>query len=252
MFTCPRCNTQLANGSRFCNSCGMQFDQPVATPGQSVPLGQIPPGQSPPGQQNLGGQFQAMPPPKKKRNPFAIGCLGVLGFFIIVGVIGNLAGGGKGPGSVPSSSSSGNSAAQSSDGNNAASVPNHSTPSSSSESSSNASSTTPSEPAAINVSASELVSDYNANEVSADDKYKGKVLAISGTVDSIGKDIMDTPYVTLHVDNDLLGVQCMFDNQYKAALSKLHKGQRIRLHGTCKGKTLNIILADCTPSRPTR
>lgn len=77
-------------------------------------------------------------------------------------------------------------------------------------------------------------------------KYKDKVVEISGTVDSIGKDITDTPYVTLQASGDILGVQCMFDNQYKGQLAQLQKGQQIRVQGTCKGKTLNVLLADCT------
>lgn len=100
----------------------------------------------------------------------------------------------------------------------------------------------------MSVSASELASAYNANEVSADDKYKDKVLVVSGTVDSIGKDLTATAYVTLQASGDFLGVQCMFDDQYKGELAKLHKGQQVRLRGTCKGKALNVLLADCIPN----
>ena len=227
LFTCPRCNTQLPNGTRFCPNCGLQFDQPVPIPGQPVQ-----PGQFQPGQQAPGGQFQPAMPPKKKRNPFVIGCLGLFGFFVVIGVIGNLANGGKGTGSntIPPTTSS---------------SPTSSTPSPSSSDDSSSSSS--SEPAAIAVSANQLSSAYNANEVSADDKYKDKVLEVTGTVDSIGKDFTDTSYVTLQASGDILGVQCMFDDQYKSQLSKLQKGQRIRLRGTCKGKTLNVLLADCSP-----
>jgi len=225
LFTCPRCNTQLPNGTRFCPNCGMQFGESVPTPGQPIPPGQVPPGQPYPA-----GQFQPVPPPKKKRNPFVIGCLGILGFFIVLGIIGNLAGGGKGSGSGSNATSS------------------HSVSPSSSGSSSDSASSGSSEPAAISVSASELTSAYNANEVSADDKYKDKVLSVSGTVDSIGKDITDTPYVTLQASGDFLGVQCMFDDQYKGELAKLQKGQHVTLRGTCKGKSLNVLLADCVPN----
>ena len=100
----------------------------------------------------------------------------------------------------------------------------------------------------ISVSANTLAAAYTANEVAADDKYKGKELTVSGTVESIGKDITDTSYVTLAASGDIFGVQCMFDDQYKGQLAKLQKGQRVQLHGTCKGKTLNVILADCVPN----
>ena len=222
MFTCPRCNAQLQNGTRFCNNCGLQFDQS----GQPSP----PAGQVPPGQPFQGGQFQPAQPPKKKRNPFLIGCLGLFALLVVLGVIGNLANGGKGSGSGAGSSTS---------------SPSTSSPS---DTASSSTSDTPAAPAAISVSASELSAAYNANEVSADDKYKDKLLAVSGTVDSIGKDITDTPYITLSASGDLLGVQCMFDDQYKGSLAQLQKGQHVTIHGTCKGKTLNVLLADCTPN----
>jgi len=148
-------------------------------------------------------------------------------FFVLLGVIGNLAGGGKGSGGSSSSTTS-------------------SPSNSSSGSSSDSSSSDSSQPADISVSADQLSSAYNANEVSADDKYKDKKLVVTGTINSIGKDIADTSYITLQSDGDLLGVQCMFDDQYKPQLAKLHKGQRVRLQGTCKGKVLNVLLADCT------
>src|SRR3954468_1002371 len=52
----------------------------------------------------------------------------------------------------------------------------------------------------INVTADELVQAYKANEVAADQRFKGKILLVSGTVDTIGKDVMDTPYVSFHSD----------------------------------------------------
>src|SRR5262249_35052047 len=69
-----------------------------------------------------------------------------------------------------------------------------------------------SEPAPISVSASTLFSDYDANEVAADEKYKDKILLVNGTVDDIKKDIMDTMYVTLKTSNPILSVQCYFDD----------------------------------------
>ncbi len=219
MFTCPRCNTQLPNGTRFCSNCGLQFDQS----GQPA----LPPSQVPPGQPYQGGQFQPAQPPKKKSfasRLLGLGCIAVI-VFIVLMVIGVMVGN-KGSGSGAGSSTS----------------------SSSGDSSSSSAPDNPPAPAAISVSANQLSAAYNANEVSADDKYKDKLIAVTGTVDSIGKDITDTPYVTLQASGDLLGVQCMFDDQYKGQLGQFQKGQHVTFHGTCKGKTLNVLLADCTPN----
>jgi hypothetical protein len=64
---------------------------------------------------------------------------------------------------------------------------------------------TPSEPeaappAAQEVSSSELYSAYNSNEVAADEQYKDKQVKVTGEVESIGKDLMDTMYVSLKGD----------------------------------------------------
>jgi len=47
------------------------------------------------------------------------------------------------------------------------------------------------------VLAGDLFADYRNNEISADSKYKGKVLAVSGKLDQVGKDITGDPYLTL-------------------------------------------------------
>ena len=44
---------------------------------------------------------------------------------------------------------------------------------------------------AIEVSAKKLYLDYDANGVSADMKYKGKVLSVTGKINNIDKDFMD-------------------------------------------------------------
>lgn len=49
----------------------------------------------------------------------------------------------------------------------------------------------------VTVTAAKLFTDYQANEVSADSKYKNQRLAVSGTVSSIRKDFTDSIVVEL-------------------------------------------------------
>lgn len=101
---------------------------------------------------------------------------------------------------------------------------------------------------AITVTASKLTSDYKDNEVSADAKYKDKLLEISGTVDTIGKDVLDTPYIAFRTDNEyeiVNRVQCMFGKDDIATLSNVTKGQKITLRGTGAGKLGNIVVNGC-------
>ena len=99
------------------------------------------------------------------------------------------------------------------------------------------------------VNASALYKEYDANQVSADEKYKGKTLLVVGTVDSIGKDIMDTPYIALKTGGDLSEVQCMFADDHKSELAKVHKGQIVTVRGVCDGKLVSVILRGCSISK---
>lgn len=50
------------------------------------------------------------------------------------------------------------------------------------------------------MSAVQLGRDYDANEVAADDKYRGQTLLVTGTVESIDKDMFDS--LVLHLASD--------------------------------------------------
>jgi hypothetical protein len=99
----------------------------------------------------------------------------------------------------------------------------------------------------VHVSAVELYREYKANEVAADQDFKGQTLSVSGNVDKIGKDILGTIYVTF--DNggkfEIGQVQCMFDDKHAARAAKLSKGQRVTVIGTCEGKMGNVLLRKC-------
>lgn len=211
-FTCSQCNAPLVTGSRFCAQCGMQFNQPVPPyDGSPQPM---------PSQQN---PYMGAPPiQKKKRSPVLVGCAAVFGFFVVMGIIGNLAGGGKDTGSSSSPTS------VSSNSGTSPSTPD----------------ATPVQAPDVTVSAKQLYEDYKANEVSADEKYKDKTIVVSGTVRNIGKDIVGTMYVTLEGDDVIGSVQCMFDDEYKGQLSQLQKGQHVTIQGTGGGYLMNALIKD--------
>lgn len=92
----------------------------------------------------------------------------------------------------------------------------------------------------------QLIQVYEENAVNADKQVKGKLLAVRGDVQSIGKDIMNKPYVTLKGGTSRLrSVQCMFSKNDEAALAPLRQGDTVTIAGTCSGKMMNVILHDC-------
>ncbi len=90
-----------------------------------------------------------------------------------------------------------------------------------------------------------LFSEYEANEVRADEKYKGKRIQVSGYVDSIGKDIVDDIYITLKTKNPIFKVQCFFDKSQTNALASLKKDSFVMVTCRCNGKFGNVLLKDC-------
>ena len=103
-----------------------------------------------------------------------------------------------------------------------------------------------SEMEAIEVSPQQLYSDYKANEVAADLKYKDKVLIVTGKVNTIGKDIMDEIYVTINTGEMFGEVKCSFSDKHTNKAAGLKQGQTVTIKGKCDGKVISILLSGCS------
>lgn len=95
------------------------------------------------------------------------------------------------------------------------------------------------------ISARKLYAEYDANGVAADLKYKGKILAVTGTVENIDKDILDEIYVTLEGDEFIGSIQCYFANSHTGEAAGLRKGQTLTVKGQCDGQLMNVLLKGC-------
>lgn len=102
--------------------------------------------------------------------------------------------------------------------------------------------------ASVVISAVQLYGQYEANEVEADNEYKGKVLAVTGVVGDIGKDIVDQAYVLLTSGDALgmFGVQCFFNESEEQNFGSLRTAQQLTIKGRCDGKFGNVFLKDRT------
>ncbi|VWD08629.1 hypothetical protein BLA18112_04502 [Burkholderia lata] len=101
----------------------------------------------------------------------------------------------------------------------------------------------------VSVSASALFTAYDKNEVSADQKYKGKALSVGGTVQSIDKDAFDNIVVKLKTSNEFMPVNAYMSKEHEALAASLEKGQKVAW--VCEGAGRLIgspILRDCTPA----
>lgn len=106
-------------------------------------------------------------------------------------------------------------------------------------------------PAPIEISAVDLWKAYTDNEVNADNQYGDQLLAVTGTITDIGKDIVTgNPCVSLDSGSEysLYPVQCFFSagDKNSEALAALKDGQEITVYGTCSGAPVaSVQLSDC-------
>lgn len=105
-------------------------------------------------------------------------------------------------------------------------------------------------PEAIEIDAADLWAAYDENELNADGQYKNKVLSVTGTVSEITRDLLtDTPCILLKA-NDSIGIysiQCYFsDKSEYDAVASVKDGDEITITGKCSGKTINVILRNCS------
>lgn len=99
---------------------------------------------------------------------------------------------------------------------------------------------------ALTIAAKTLFSDYESNEVAADQKFKGKTLLVTGTVEDIKKDLMNRMYLTLTGDGPFANVQCFFAQSHESQLAGLRKGVSVSVKGQCDGKMMNVLMRGCT------
>lgn len=94
------------------------------------------------------------------------------------------------------------------------------------------------------ISSDTLYREYQSNVIAADQKYKGKAIQITGTINQIGKDIATQVYFT--VGSGIMGdVQCFVKPSLIDKVASLKPGQNIEVTGICNGKLMIVELKEC-------
>lgn len=104
----------------------------------------------------------------------------------------------------------------------------------------------------LTVSSISLWSAYTDNKISADNTYKGKWIAVNGTISDITQDVISkNPCVAINTGDglNLHPVECFFSGEDEAdndILASLSDGQEITIVGKCEGTPiLNVQLSNC-------
>lgn len=145
--------------------------------------------------------------------------LGIIGVIVLMGIIGAIAGGG--------------------------------TKSNSSSSTQTGSASTPQPTEAAKpmvVDATILIGDFDKNKLSANDKYKDKLVQTTGYIKNISNDVTGQYFLSLNPSNDQYyfgtTIACYFKD--KSELTSLSNGQSVAVAGTMQEMTLGIVsMKDC-------
>ncbi len=100
------------------------------------------------------------------------------------------------------------------------------------------------------VSAADLLQEFVKDPASADRKYAGKYLEVSGVVERSGSGRHETPFVILTGGdkNAKLKIECFFDiasESDEAKIKRLDKGQSITVRGEYDGQVSNVQVREC-------
>lgn len=94
------------------------------------------------------------------------------------------------------------------------------------------------------LTANELVSNFNNDEVISKKRYSGKVVEISGIIKEINF-LNDRTTVILKSDSENFGVICDINPNQKENIYHLKQNQNITVKGICKGFLKDVILLNC-------
>lgn len=99
----------------------------------------------------------------------------------------------------------------------------------------------------MQVNIHEILSAYKNNEIGADNKYKGKLIQVTGKIGSIKKDILDNLYVTLGTGKflEIPQIQAFFNDSKNNQLAQLRKGHQLTIVGRVDGLMMNVLMNGC-------
>jgi hypothetical protein len=97
------------------------------------------------------------------------------------------------------------------------------------------------------VNISNILADYENNEVAADNKYKDKLIQTTGIISDIKKDLLDNLYVSLGTGAmfEIPGFQAFFDDSMASELGNLRKGSRLTVACRIEGLMVDVIAKEC-------
>ena len=95
----------------------------------------------------------------------------------------------------------------------------------------------------VEVTASKLISEYEADEKTANGIYLGKVVQVSGKVAAIGNEEGKTK-IQLETENPISMIICELEDGADAGTTKV--GDEVKIKGLCSGYLSDVILVQAS------
>ena len=101
------------------------------------------------------------------------------------------------------------------------------------------------EPDAIKITAAEICAEWEAHELAANEKYKNKLVEVTGEIMNI-TEVSGRPYIAFSTSRFLCDVHAYLSPDQISVAMTLSKGDTVTVVGTCKGMgVITIDLEDC-------
>jgi len=101
------------------------------------------------------------------------------------------------------------------------------------------------EKAVITIKANDLFLTYEQNEIAANSKFLDKTIEVTGEISELNISAGENSMIVFKSEEDFFGVSCSFNNELKAQLTKLNKGDFVKVKGICKGYLSDVVLINC-------
>ncbi|MEI6790109.1 MAG: hypothetical protein WCK42_02890 [Myxococcaceae bacterium] len=95
----------------------------------------------------------------------------------------------------------------------------------------------------MSITAKQFHRDYQANEARADEKYKGKLLTVTGNVASIDKDLWGNSIIQLSTGDMFDDVRIKLASRNESWAASLNKGELVTIN--CRGGIMVIGSPGC-------
>ncbi len=94
------------------------------------------------------------------------------------------------------------------------------------------------------VQSNSLIENFLMDEEKADETYVNKVIEITGIVKEVSF-LNNRNTLILQGDNESPGIICDMNPDQLTAITKIRKGDRVRVKGICKGFLKDVIVLNC-------